>query len=33
VPWCPKTKQNTQNLEIQVSKGTPLVKAFEILSR
>jgi hypothetical protein len=33
VSWCLKTKQNTQNFEIQVPKGTPLVKVFEILSR
>jgi hypothetical protein len=29
----PETKQNTQNFEIQVPKGTPLVKVLEILSR
>jgi hypothetical protein len=33
VIWCPETKQNPQNFEIQVPKGTPLVKSFEILSR
>jgi hypothetical protein len=27
------TQQNTQNFEIKVPKGTPLVKVFEILSR
>jgi hypothetical protein len=31
--WCPETKQNTQNFEIQVLKGTPIVQVFEILSR
>jgi hypothetical protein len=33
VSWCPETKQNTQNINIQVPKGTPLVKVFEILLR
>jgi hypothetical protein len=28
-----KTKQKTQNFEIQVPKGTLLVKVFKILSR
>jgi hypothetical protein len=30
VIWGPKTKLNTQNFEIQVPKGTPFVKGFEI---
>jgi hypothetical protein len=33
VSWCPETKQNTQNFEIQVPKGILLVKVFEISSR
>jgi hypothetical protein len=28
VTWGPETKPNTQNFEIQVHKGTPLVKVF-----
>jgi hypothetical protein len=31
ISWCSETKQNTQNFEIQVPKGTPPVKVFEIL--
>jgi hypothetical protein len=30
VTWDPETKLNTQNFEIQVPKGTPFVKGFEI---
>jgi hypothetical protein len=29
----PETKLYTQNFEIQVPKGTPFIKGFEILSR
>jgi hypothetical protein len=28
--FSPETKLNTQNFEIQVSKGNPFVKGFEI---
>jgi hypothetical protein len=30
ISWGPETKLNTQNFEIQVPKGTPFVKGFEI---
>jgi hypothetical protein len=30
VIWDPETKLNTQNFEIQVPQGTPLVKGVEI---
>jgi hypothetical protein len=33
VTWGPETKLNTQNFEIQVTKGTLLVKVFEILPK
>jgi hypothetical protein len=33
VIWGPETKLYIQNFEIQVPKGTPFVKGFEILSR